>query len=331
MAISRELTQKLKRDSDDEDEEDEDEILQNDKEDNNLKTESEIDDFIKNYRRYWDEKNQKKEEKKEEKKEGKDIKILNEVILEKKDIKLCRNKIQCKAIKEKSNEKNNETLQENASKNANVEIEKPCDTVGSTSAWHVGERNDKTENKLCNNKKNRSQNIDEMFDSMEEKLKHKVNLKLQKVKNKLKTKNDVKKHEKEEKEDEEDDLSKLEFQNSKQKPILDCPLEETTSRENEQVEKNLTSLKPIANTEQEPTSNSQEVEIDPQKYLNIKPKYLRTQMPDVATGEEENSDQEEKMRKIMSEAFADDDVVEEFRKEQEEEVCNKDIKKLYKI
>lgn len=317
MAISKELTQKLqKADSDDEDEEEEDEILL--KEDN-VKTGSEIDDFIKSYRSYWDEK--KKDEKK--------VKISNEVILEKEKVTLCSNKMHCKALNVK---KSNDTLQENASdakgENASdakgesvndVESENPCDISGATSAWHVEECNDETESKLCN-KKYRSQNIDEMFDSMEEKLKHKVDLKLQKVKKKLKIKSNVKKHEEEEKEDE-DDLRNLEFKDSKQKPILDCPLEETTSKENMQ-DKDLTSLKTIANTEQEPTSSNHEVEIDPKKYLTIKPKYFKTQMPDVATGEEENSDQEEKMHKIMSEAFADDDVVEEFRKEQEEEVCN---------
>ncbi|XP_072763673.1 U3 small nucleolar RNA-associated protein 14 homolog A [Anoplolepis gracilipes] len=320
LSISRELTQKVKRvDSNDEDEDEEDEneiLLKNDKEDNSLKTESEVDDFIKNYRRYWDEKHQEKEK---EKTEEKNIEISNEVIAEKKNIKLSSNKVHCK--KTINVKKSNSTLQENVS---DSKSEKPCGTTSARSEWHVEECNDKTKSKLCNNKKYRSQNIDEMFDSMEEKLKHKLNLKLQKVKNKLmiKSKNEEgKKHKKEQKkESSEDDLSNLEFPNSKQKPVLDCPLEETTSRENKQLEKDLTGLKIIANTELQPTSNNHKLEIDPEKYLNIKPKYLKTQIPDIATGEEENSEQEEEMHKIMSEAFADDDVVEEFKKEQEEEI-----------
>lgn len=331
LAISRELTQKLQRtDSDDEDEEEEgeDEILL--KKEDNVKTESEIDDFIKNYRKYWDEKNQKKGEKKTE--------TLNKVTAEKDKVTICSNKVDCKAI---NIEQNNDTLQENASNTkgedaenenvsdaenenaSDVKSENPC-AAFATSVWQVKELNNETikecnnKSKVCN-KKYKLQNIDEIFDSMEEKLKHKVDLKLQKVKKKLKIKSDVKKHDEEEKEDE-DDLLNLEFKNSKQKPILDCPLEETTSRENMQV-KDLMNSKTIANTEkQEPISNNHEVEIDPKKYLTIKPKYLKTQLPDVATGEEENSEDEEKMHKIMSEAFADDDVVEEFRKEQEEEM-----------
>lgn len=321
MAISRELTQKLKRIDSDEEEEKEDanEILLKNDNENNVKTENEVDDFIKEYRRYWDEKHQKKEEDKEEK----NIETSNEVTSEEKEATLCNNKVHHKTINvEKSND---DSLQESAndveSKNTNdAESENLCNTIGATSEWQIEEyKTEETESKLCN-KKYRLQDINEIFDSMEEKLKHKVDLKLQKVKNKFKIKNNVEKQKEEEKEKEnEDDLSKLEFKNTKQKPILDCPLEETTSRENAQADKDLTNLK-TASAEQEPINNSHAIEIDPKKYLNMKPRYLRTQIPDIVTGEEENCDQEEEMHKIMSEAFADDNVVEEFRKEQEEEV-----------
>ncbi|KAL6424483.1 hypothetical protein ACFW04_009913 [Cataglyphis niger] len=355
LAISRELTQKLKRINTNDEDEDEDEeekekekdgediLLKNDNEDNmkteseyndnednmkteseyndnedNMKTESEYNDFVMNFRRYRREKQQKKEEKKEEK----NIKSLNKVISKKKEVILGSNKVVAKNSKTTNVKKNNDTLQENSNDENKRKSENPCYIAGATSEWHVeeynennNENNNEMESKLCN-KKYKSQNIDEMFDVMEEKLKHKVDLKLQKLKNKLNTKSDMKKHEEEEKENE-DDLSNLEFGNFKQKPILDCPLEETTSRENMHVD--LTSLKTLANTEQEPTSNSHEMEIEQKKSLNKKPKYFKTQMPDIVTGEEENSEQEEEMRKIMTEAFADDDF-EEFRKEQEEEM-----------
>ncbi|XP_050460953.1 U3 small nucleolar RNA-associated protein 14 homolog C [Cataglyphis hispanica] len=322
LAISRELTQKLKRidtDDEDEDEEQKDEediLLKNDNEDN-MKTESEFDDFVMNYQRYRDKKQQKKEEKKEEK----NIENSNEVISKKKEVILGSNKVVAKNSKTTNVKKNNDTLQENSNDKNKRESENPCYIAGATSEWHVeecNESNNEMEIKLCN-KKYKSQNIDEMFDVMEEKLKHKVDLKLQKLKNKLNTKSNVKKHEEEEKENE-DDLSNLEFENFKQKPIFDYPLEETTSRENVQVDKDLTSLKTLAKTEQEPTSNSHEMEIHTKKYLNKEPKYLKTQMPDIVTGEEENSEQEEEMHEIMSEAFSDDTFDEEFRKEQEEEM-----------
>lgn len=150
-----------------------------------------------------------------------------------------------------------------------------------------------------------------------------MNQKVQEVKKKFKANDKTEKGEEEEKENE-DYSPSLEFENPKRKPILDSPLEETTSREH--VQKDLTSLKTIANSVQKPSgTDSHEVEIDPKKYVNIKPKHLKTQLPDVATYGDEDSDQEKETHRIMSEAFADDDVVEEFRKEKEEEVRNQNF------
>lgn len=73
LAINRDLTQKIKPSNDeDEDviEEDEDEItlsslIPNDnKKNSEIKTESEVDAFIRSYRKYWDEKHQQEKEKK---------------------------------------------------------------------------------------------------------------------------------------------------------------------------------------------------------------------------------------------------------------------------
>lgn len=69
LAINRDLTQKIKapnNEDEDEDEEDEDEdeiILNNDEKNLEIKTESEVDAFIKSYRKYWDEKHQQEKEK----------------------------------------------------------------------------------------------------------------------------------------------------------------------------------------------------------------------------------------------------------------------------
>lgn len=66
LSIGRELTQKIKQvDSDDEENEENEAPLMlsnNDKRNpwmNSVKVESEIDEFIKTYRKYWDEKHQK--------------------------------------------------------------------------------------------------------------------------------------------------------------------------------------------------------------------------------------------------------------------------------
>lgn len=70
LAISRELTQKVKQEDSSDNEDEEDEVAppvlsSTDKENpwmNNVKSESEIDEFVKSYRQYWDEKNKKSED-----------------------------------------------------------------------------------------------------------------------------------------------------------------------------------------------------------------------------------------------------------------------------
>lgn len=381
MAISKELTQKVERtdeDNDEDDEEDEenmedkeykenkeDKILADDKE-VNVKTESEIDDFIKLCRKYYDKKRQMRGEKIER------DETLDEIIPEKEkeisfqdendspsqantksksrrnkknstlqrienrsdtESKLCNNEksdtshANTRSTKSDacSNEKSNTSLTNTSDiknkipkgkRNKNSSI---CDYAMNTRGVDICELS-KQHSDCKNNKKSKSQDknkISDSKDSKKENTKRKLNLKVQEVKKKFKA-NKTKKYEEEQKENEDYSLS-LEFEDLKRKPILDFPLEETTSRTIVQKDSNLRSSKTV-NTVQEPASTSYEVEIDPKKYINIKPKHLKTQLPDVTTGGDENSEQEEETHRIMSEAFADDDVVEEFRKEKEDEV-----------
>lgn len=376
--------QKVKRTDEDSDEEDEenmedvedkeykenkeDKILADDKV--NVKTKSEIDDFIKLCRKYYDKKQQMRGEKIER------DETLGEIIQEKeKEISLQDENDSSSQANTKSNTKNksrrnkkNSTLQriENRSDTeSKLYDNEKSDTLhantrstksdacrnekSNTSLTNTSDIKDKIpkgkrnkDSSICdyamntrgidicelskqhsdckNNKKSKLQDKNKISDfkgSKKENTKCKLNLKVQEVKKKFKA-NKTKKYEEEQKENE-DYSSSLEFEDPKRKPILDFPLEETTSRTIVQKDSNLRSLKTI-NTIQEPASTSYEVEIDPKKYINIKPKHLKTQLPDVATGRDENSEQEEETHRIMSEAFADDDVVEEFRKEKEDEV-----------
>lgn len=340
MAISKELTQKVKRtDSDEEDEEDvenmenmedkedeKDKILLKNKE-GNIKTNSEIDDFIQFCRTYYN----KEQEKKRENIEGDGI---SDDILEKE--KACHDE---KNTSQASSDMNSKLSSGTSHANTNNTKSKSCSNKKSSSLLantndeirkRKNNKRNKTESSISdvdtgehNNKKFKSRDINETFDSKSSKKeKSKLYLKVQKIKNRRKA-NKMKKHE----EENEDYSPNLEFENPRKKPILDSPLEETTSREGAQKRNNMTNLKTIANsTIQEPAGISHEAEIDPKKYVNIKPKYLKTQLPDVTTGGDEDSEQEEQTHRIMSEAFADDDVVEEFRKEQEEEVRNQNFK-----
>jgi U3 small nucleolar RNA-associated protein 14 len=219
--------------------------------------------------------------------------------------------------------------------------------VCGTSTWDIKEieHNEETEDqpsrkksKERNQKKSKiSKSIDEMFDLLEENLEHKKDVKLKEIKKKLDRKiereqkrmdeqREKKKKKRKEENKGDEEIRDLEFKNFNSKPILDQPLDETSMTENVQKKEDLTNFKLTADMEREliNKANNRETEIDPDKYLNIKPKYLKTQLPDVTNeGEDvlDNSEQEEETHRIMSEAFADDDVVEEFRKAKEEEVC----------
>lgn len=390
MAISKELTQKVKRtdssEEDDEDEEnvedmedaedkeyiehkedEEDEILVDDKE-GNIKTESEIDDFIKLCRQFYDKKSQKEGEK--TKRGG----TSDEIIPEREKETSCRDEKKTSQTKTTSDTKNklsdekNSVLKANISKtknksrgnkksytlqgkgsdtksklhnneksditlrgntndisNESSSNKKNSTSLGNTNNVKAGIRKEKQ-----NNKKSKLQDTNKISDCKglkKENSKRKLNPKVQEgKKKKLKANNKTERSEEEEKEDE-DYSPSLEFEIPKRKPILDSPLEETTSNENVHKDSDQTSLKKVANTVQEPPASARhEVEIDPKKYVNVKPKHLKTQLPDIATCGDEDSEQEEETHRIMSEAFADDDVVEEFRKEREEEVRNKNFK-----
>lgn len=237
-----------------------------------------------------------------------------------------------KEIKE-ANTDNTIILDETKSKKEKAKSRKrknARDTQDATTLWNVEEIqcNGEIEGEIIE----KPQHIDNMFDIMEENIRRKVELKLQRVKEKL-TESKVN-EDKREKEEDEDYSPDLEFKRSKRKPILDLPLEETTSKVNLQQDVSPTSLPTTASLMKESADKpiDKEAEIDPQKYLNVKPKYLRTQLPNSEAGCDEaldNSEEEdEARRRIMSEAFADDDVVEEFRKEKEEEV--NDFRKVYK-
>lgn len=303
------MTQKVKRtDSDEEDEEDEENVENmKDKEDEtdkillknkegNVKTNSEIDDFIQFCRTYYN----KEQEKKKENIEGDGI---SDDILEKE--KACHDE---KNTSQASSDMNSKLCSGTSHANTNNTKSKSCSNKKSSSLLantndeirkRKNNKRNKTESLISdvgttsehNNKKFKSRDINETpFDSKgSKKEKSKLYLKVQKIKNRRKA-NKMEKHE----EENEDYSPNLEFENPQKKPILDSPLEETTSREGAQKSNNLTNLK--------------------------------TQLPNVTTGGDEDSEQEEQTHRIMSEAFADDDVVEEFRKEKEEEVRNQNFK-----
>ena len=221
----------------------------------------------------------------------------------------------------------------NNDKKSKKKIELPkthLNKVTATSNWNVESIENTTTknvNSLLSNSLN-NEKINKIFDSLEEKIQDQIESKLQcvtdnydKVEKKRKKYKNI--------EFEEDNFDGLEIQAKKQKPILDLSLYETTNKNNLELNTELEKFKNIKfdNT----LDKSNKIEIDPNKYMNIKPKHLNTDLPIDITGgndvldDDFDEENDEERRNIISEAFADDDVIEEFRKEKEEEVNKKII------
>ncbi|KAJ8672841.1 hypothetical protein QAD02_004101 [Eretmocerus hayati] len=386
LAISRELTQKVKKDDDSNDEDcDQDlsmQVLSSDKENpwmNAVKTGSEVEEFIKGYRKYWDERNRvnqatpaedasKSSENVNEVEKVFEVPVFeacdasknpvvsvieedpindnfsetsgeNEVFVSKKSGSDVCSSTQIQRLEKSS--KNKLGIKQPKSKNT----KKAMKRKSGTSSWSVSPvdvisdntslenitseiplQQQKEEKKSKNNKRNREDiDIDEMFDSLDSKLQEKIKKKLTNVESELA--NEKKRKRKmttNEECDSANDVAKLGLKGQQTiKPVIDKPLEESSRSHpsNENVE--TTKLSSLTDLNYNGTSKSKTTEIDPNKFLSMKPKHIKTLLPDEAGGEGDildDSEADEEQNQMISEAFADDDVVDEFRKEKEEEI-----------
>jgi len=63
---------------------------------------------------------------------------------------------------------------------------------------------------------------------------------------------------------------------------------------------------------------ARKAEVDPDNFIQVKPKKLKSALPEiVGYNEDSGSDSDDEQRKMIAEAFADDDVMEDFTKEKE--------------
>jgi hypothetical protein len=158
--------------------------------------------------------------------------------------------------------------------------------------------------------------IDELFDDVEEKLKEKVSKKLKKLKVELKLKDENKTEEANSESDNEGPSLKLKQMYIR--PDLDEELvEQPYDKIQEEESSNMSLSKIVAESTvqeevQEPTVDN----IDPNKFIAMKPKHLQTELPDMVTRDEaidDSEDESTERQMTITEAFAEDDVVAEFR------------------
>ncbi|XP_033229808.1 U3 small nucleolar RNA-associated protein 14 homolog A [Belonocnema kinseyi] len=361
LSISRDLTQKIQttEDSDEGDEEDKHApVLDAFKENpwiNKTKTESEMGEFINQYRKYWDNQNLKR----------KNYKQHDSIEVIEKENMVSKNYGKASVVKIPEGHSGEKVAKDSISYNhgvggVNVNTsylkKKNCYTkakgqespmkdkvsklvksakgvnnkkrkLDATSSWTVSNL-DNSEHS-SENKSNKI-DIDDVFDSMHDTIKYKVERKIKNIRreNKLNVRGTRNEADNNEGEVEDNYFDKLQWKQSKLKSIIDQPL-------NEVIDKRDASLKSVAIQKTLNSSNQeikiqlhespQEVRIDPNAFKSVKTKQLKTQIPDVNKAECEaldDDDEEPDGYELMNEAFSHEDVVEDFRKEKEEVVKN---------
>lgn len=204
-------------------------------------------------------------------------------------------------------------------------ISKIIQAKAGTTEWSV-ESFENDSNNSGNNVK--SLEIDDIFDSMETKLKQKLKKKLRKVRQELR--NEPDEDVEAEENDSDNDGVDLSFKKPKLRPEIDRPLSETAGDKEINSEDSPMNAINHQKSRLEASKNgsnfANSTEIDPNAFINVKPKHLKTLLPDDVTegddilDDSDNENGEDNQRNIISEAFADDDVVDDFRKEKELEI-----------
>lgn len=188
--------------------------------------------------------------------------------------------------------------------------------------------------KLANNRAEesglleKSININEIFDEMEDKVRTAFEGKVCTLKKQLLSVNS--KHFVDEESHKEDNGNgnnpSLEMTKKNLVPDVDEQLEE--NYESMQLQKEVSALdkltKIVTTPAEDKKETSQSDDIDPNKFFSVKPKQLKSKLPDLITEGEDALDDEEETEEehhlTISEAFADDDVVDAFRREKDEEI-----------
>ncbi|XP_043278715.1 U3 small nucleolar RNA-associated protein 14 homolog B [Venturia canescens] len=326
---------------------------------NGVKTSEEINDFISGYRKYWDEKNKASSDqgKSDEEKKSSEAKVsksaipnpVESVTEEYEDSgenvdskKQSQTKIRNKKSRElsKRHGKSSE-VQEKSSNKENLNKMTELKKAG-TSDWYVEPVVPLVQPKKKSPKKKKSTtkeesplkrqvDIDDLFESMEKKMHSRIDAKVKNIKRTLSSTepamNNSDTNSKNKKKPKDYNVDELAFKKQKLRPDFDIGLDESVGISGNQAIKTSTSLTEDSSmpfsADNESTSQKKANEIDPNKFINVKPKHLITLMPDTMTNGDEaldDNEEDEDQQNIISEAFADDDVVEEFRKEKAEEV-----------
>ncbi|XP_049951054.1 U3 small nucleolar RNA-associated protein 14 homolog B [Schistocerca serialis cubense] len=386
LAISRDLTKKIQIEESSSDEAVEEDINVNSMSNSDNpwvtgKTESEVENFLRGYKRFWEQKSVREQQENKGESSPEESKSSNKVNSSNENKELVQNENQGMSegtssdnINKEINVKHTSVLEEenrnhqdsDNSKEVIVSNEKvkrkkqsPSKTkkkrkfdfdgddkianntiefISSSGSWQVtplcasddvGEtkvevrETEESKNKdspvISVNGAGSGESVEELFQKMEEKMRASVNKRIAKYQKEFlsnvegPTAND-------DNSDGEMPVS-LEMKKQVKHPELDEALSEGATQQSSSQE--ISELQKMTDT----ISGVQQVnraktDIDPKKFIAVKAKPLDSELPDVADMEEALDDEgDESARQLtITEAFADDDVVEQFRKEKEEAV-----------
>ncbi|XP_046674064.1 LOW QUALITY PROTEIN: U3 small nucleolar RNA-associated protein 14 homolog A-like [Homalodisca vitripennis] len=184
---------------------------------------------------------------------------------------------------------------------------------------HPGEVGETNGLYMNTQKAKKVKSLDEMFEEVEEKLQNKVQEKLNQISKQLDSKLENKDNN--EMELETDEIPSLKMNRQNITADVDEELAEETRVNNKRnrVERDVVA-KAIATASAKVTSGE---DIDPNKFQEVTPRLLASELPEMVTEGEEAMDQEDQAAKdrhlVITEAFAESDVVEQFQKEKEDE------------
>lgn len=291
LQISRELTQKLKNteNSDDSGMEDLVDLPLNIK--SNLSNpwvsnqDSEIDSFVSGYRKFWNEENNKSTIENEDKNSKQEILIPMQ-----KEVR----EIETASVK-KTTKKTKKKLKRKFA---------VCEELHCNTSWTVTEDNNE-----------KQAEIEDLFEDLEDTVRRKAKKKLANLQNSSQSSNKEKKVKKRNKKEVKCDAS------LPRERALRPEIDEELIMDAEITGETLELQKIIKSAESKAKETVGNKNIDPSKYSLVKTVNLNTKLPNVSQGNDnEESDDENNQRQFISEAFADDDVVNDFAKEKSDVV-----------
>ncbi|CAH0400963.1 unnamed protein product [Chilo suppressalis] len=233
--------------------------------------------------------------------------------------KLATSDIEGSAVEEfivDTNKLNKEIANLKASNNA-LDKKKKKKSIVATSNWIVEEVGNSIRNDI-------TQEVSSAFENLEDDVANKVEQKLKMLREDIER---IGKSEKpfkntRSKKDTEKDIDNLEYlklKNQKTKTIIDEELLETNKSKKTEDSDVINSAAKIIETAQHNTQDGVSTDIDPNRFIEVKPKYLNTALSNLDNDNDELDDDQVVPKVNIEEVFEEDDVVASFRQEKEDE------------